>query len=199
MTRGVPARAGSRAPVPSLEADVRRVAGRPRVPAVDVDASRAGRAAGGHDLELAQQVVPGAAIQVLFAQASGEARVGHHRVEVVHQIGLGHHRQIDDGTSRQRGDVEPSSRLPMPRRPFHRRIEQGSKCDRTLLFEARRANRCGRRSREPTARRPPHGRLGATASGRASFPDHPPARLSSSPHSSIPHQHHRNRAAPRQP
>ncbi len=88
-------------PVASLEAHVRRIADRPRVPPVDVHTSRAGRAAGGDDLELVQQMVPRAAIEVVFTEASGKARVGHDRVEVVHQIGLGHHRQIDDGVIRQ--------------------------------------------------------------------------------------------------
>ena len=39
--------------------------------------------------------------EVAFTQLSGKARVGHDRVEVVHQIGLRHHRQIDDVTIRQ--------------------------------------------------------------------------------------------------
>jgi hypothetical protein len=57
-------------------------------------------------LELAGQIVPGAAIEVLFTEPAREARVGHDRVEVVHQIGLGHHRQVDDVALGHRADVE---------------------------------------------------------------------------------------------
>ena len=103
------------APLPGLEADVRRVAGRPRLPSVDEHPTEARRAAGGDDLELAQQMVSGVLVEMVFAQLSGQAGIGDDGIEVVHQIRLGHHRQVDDVALGERGDVETAEPAPMPR------------------------------------------------------------------------------------
>ena len=123
------------APVPGLEADVRRVASRPRLPAVGEHPTQARRAAGGHDLELVHQMVAGVLVEMVFAQASRQAGIGDDGIEVVHQIRLGHHRQIDDVESRERGDVETAEPAPMPGRPFNRCREQRSQRTRPLNVE----------------------------------------------------------------
>ena len=103
------------APVPGLEADVRRVAGRPRLPSVDEHTTQARRASGGDDLELVQQMVARVLVEMVFAQLSGQAGIGDDGIEVVHQIRLGHHRQVDDVAVGERGDVETAEAAPMPR------------------------------------------------------------------------------------
>ena len=110
---------------------------RPRVPAVDVDASRAGRAAGGDDLELAQQMVPGAAIEVRLRTGVGRGACRSRP-----------RRSCPSGRSwsspadrRWRDQTATETSMPSSRRPCHDDrstavVEQGAKRDRTLLLEA---------------------------------------------------------------
>ena len=67
-------------------------------------------------MELAQQMIPGAPIEVVLTELSTQAFVGHDGIEVVHQIGFRHHREVADVGIGQRVDVHPCESLAMPPR-----------------------------------------------------------------------------------
>ena len=159
------------APVPSLEAHVRRIADRPRVPSVHVDTSLARRAAGGDDLELAQQMVPGAAVEVVFAEASGQARVGHDGSRSCpsdRSWSSPADRRWRDQRARRcrdpRAAADATTTVPPPSSAAHAARPSAP------LGGERAANRSGRRTREPTARRPPRGRHAARSVRRRCVP-----------------------------
>ena len=86
-------------------------------------------------MELAEQIlVTVLGGQMTFASGQRDPTVGHDVVEVVHQVGLRHHREFRDICRPQSLDVDFRQPIAMPWRLLHRRAHQRTQ---TLVLHRR--------------------------------------------------------------